>query len=186
MPQVTYFEVEGATNTETCLDLARRRADELGIETILVASTRGRTALAAGPVFAGKKLIIVSHSTGFRGPDIQTFPEEIRHKLVERGIPVLTTTHAFGGIGRAIRRKFNTYQIDEIIANTLKVFGQGTKVACETTMMAADAGLIRTDRDVIAIAGSSEGADTALVLKPANSQDFFDLKVREVICKPRL
>jgi uncharacterized protein len=27
--------------------------------------------------------------------------------------------------------------------------------------------------------------DTALVIRPANSYHFFDLKVREVICKPR-
>jgi hypothetical protein len=28
------------------------------------------------------------------------------------------------------------------------------------------------------------GVDTAIVLKPAHTQNFFDLKVREVICKP--
>lgn len=28
-------------------------------------------------------------------------------------------------------------------------FGQGTKVACEITLMAADAGLVRTDEDIV-------------------------------------
>lgn len=51
--------------------------------------------------------------------------------------------------------------------------------------MAADAGLIPGDRDVIAIAGTSIGADTALVIRPANASRFFDLKVKEIIAKPR-
>ncbi|MFH1928052.1 MAG: hypothetical protein ABIK79_07760 [Chloroflexota bacterium] len=52
--------------------------------------------------------------------------------------------------------------------------------------MAADAGLIRTDEEVIAIAGTGRGADTAVVLQPAHAQDFFNLRVKEIICKPRL
>jgi hypothetical protein len=51
--------------------------------------------------------------------------------------------------------------------------------------MAADAGLVRTDEDVISIGGTSEGADTAMVLRPANSSNVFDLKIREIIAKPR-
>ena len=77
-----------------------------------------------------------------------------------------------------------TASIGDIIANTLRIFGQGMKVVCEITLMAADSGLARTDEDVIAIAGSSRGADTAVVLAPVNSQDFFDLKVKEILCKP--
>jgi len=38
---------------------------------------------------------------------------------------------------------------------------------------------------VIAIGGTGQGADTALVLRSANSQDCLDLRVLEVICKPR-
>jgi hypothetical protein len=111
---------------------------------------------------------------------------EHRRALADAGVPVVTTTHAFGGIGRAVRRRFNTYQVDEIIAHTLKVICDGAKVACEVTIMAADAGLVRTDEDAIALGGTSHGLDTALVLKPAHAQDFFALRIREIICKPRL
>jgi hypothetical protein len=45
--------------------------------------------------------------------------------------------------------------------------------------------LIPVDRDIIAIAGTGRGADTALRIHPANSAKFFDLKIREVIAKPR-
>ena len=63
--------------------------------------------------------------------------------------------------------------------------GQGMKVVIEITVMAADAGLVRTDEDIIAVGGSGRGADTAVVLRPVNSNDFFDLKVKEILCKPR-
>jgi hypothetical protein len=71
------------------------------------------------------------------------------------------------------------------MAWTLRTFGQGTKVAVEIALMAADAGLVRTDADILSLGGSGEGVDTALLIRPANSSRFFDLKVREVICKPR-
>ena len=60
------------------------------------------------------------------------------------------------------------------------------KVACEITIMAADAGLVRTDEEVIAIAGTHSGADTAIVVQPSNANRFFNLRVKEIICKPRL
>lgn len=84
-----------------------------------------------------------------------------------------------------MNKKFNTIQVDEIIAHVLRLFGAGVKVACECACMAADAGLIRTDREVIALGGNGGGADTAVVLLPGNTHRFFDTRVREIICKPR-
>jgi hypothetical protein len=52
--------------------------------------------------------------------------------------------------------------------------------------MAADAGLISTCEDAIAVGGTRSGADTAVVLKPTNTHAFFDLKIKEIVCKPRL
>jgi hypothetical protein len=63
--------------------------------------------------------------------------------------------------------------------------GEGLKVAVEVAVMAADAGLIPTDREVIAVGGTGRGADTAIVLKAAHMNNFFDLEVREIIAKPR-
>jgi hypothetical protein len=74
--------------------------------------------------------------------------------------------------------------LDEIIAHTLRIFGQGIKVVAEITLMAADAGLVRTDVPVMAVGGSGRGADTAAVLLPTNAQTFFDLKVLEIVCRP--
>ncbi|MHA1607222.1 MAG: pyruvate kinase alpha/beta domain-containing protein, partial [Candidatus Freyarchaeota archaeon] len=60
----------------------------------------------------------------------------------------------------------------------------GFKVCIEISLMAADAGLIPVDKDVIAIGGTGRGADTAVVLKPAESSHFLDLRVHAILCKP--
>jgi hypothetical protein len=129
-------------------------------------------------------VIAVSHSAGFDEPDSQLFTEKNQQIVESQGGIVLTTTHAFAGISRAMRIRFKTYVTGDVIASSLRIFGPGMKVACEIAMMAADSGLVRTDENVIAIAGTHRGADTAIVLKPVNTHNFFDLKVREILCKP--
>jgi len=182
--RIVYFSKPGPQNTEEVLAIARSRADELGIKTVLVASSSGETAARASEVFKGMKLVAVSHQTGFSGPNSQEFTEANRKKVEGAGGMVLTTTHLFGGVSAAMRRKFNMYFFPEVIAHTLRFFGQGVKVACEISVMAADAGLVRTDEDVISIAGTDRGADVALLLRPVNSLNFFDLKIKEILCKP--
>ena len=181
-----YFEKPGKENTQRTFELAKRRAEELGIKSILVASTRGETGAKACETFRGYDVVVVAHSTGFKEPNYQELTNENRAAIEAAGGMVLTCQHAFGGVGRAIRKKLGTYEVEEIIAYTLRRFGEGMKVVVEIALMAADAGLVRTDEPVIAIAGTGRGADTAVVLKPANAQAFFDLKVLEVLCKPRL
>jgi hypothetical protein len=184
--QTVYFEEPGKINTERTLHIALERARGLQIEQIVIASTGGYTALEAVEVFKDYNPIIVTHSTGFSNPNEQEMPLETRKQLEHMGATVLTCLHSFGGIGRAVRKKFKTYELDDIVANTLRVLGEGAKVGCEIVLMAADAGLINTENDAISISGTGRGADTALVLKPANTQNFFDLKVKEILCKPRL
>ncbi len=182
--KTTYFENPGRENTEEVLRIARQRAEELGIKTIVVASTAGDTAVRAMDALQGLRVIAVTHVTGMRAPDTQEFTEENRKIVESKGGVVFTAAHTFSGLSAAMRKKFNTYIIGDIVANTLRIFGQGMKVVCEIAVMAADSGLVRTDEDIIAIGGTSRGADTAVVLRPANSRDFFDLRVKEILCKP--
>jgi hypothetical protein len=179
-------KVAKKTDFDTVLTAAKKRAEELGIRSVIVASSKGETGVKAAEMFRGYNVVVVTHSTGFTGQDLQELTPENRKRILKAGGKILTTTHAFGGLGRAVRRKFSTYQSDEIVANTLRVFGQGTKVAIEIALMAADSGFVSVKEDAISIGGSGGGADTALVLQPANVQDFFDVKVREIICKPWL
>lgn len=180
------FGQPGPDNTSRTLEAARSRADELGIRNIVVASTSGKTGLLAARIFKGKNVVVVTHSTGFQRPDHQEFKPDLRRKIEALGDRVLTCQHAFGGIGRAVRKKLATYELEEIIAYTLRVFGEGAKVAIEVAVMAADAGLISTREPCLAVGGTNWGADTALVLLPANAQAFFELRVVEVVAKPGL
>lgn len=182
--KTTYFEKPGKENTEETLRIAKQRANELGIKTIVVASTEGDTAVMAAEVFKGLKIIAVGHSVGFKEPNLQRFTEVNRKIFESQGGTVLTTSHTFAGVSRALLNKFDTITIGDIIANTLRIFGQGMKVVCEIAMMAADSGLVRTDEDVVIISGTSRGADTAVVLTPVNSNNFFAMKVKEILCKP--
>lgn len=183
--EIVYFDNPGPENTEEVLRLAKERAEELNIEDVVVASTRGETGVRASEVFGGFNVVVVSHYTGFEEPGVQQMSDENRRKIEKNGGKVHTCMHAFAGVNRAIRYKFGTYCIAEIMAETLRIFGEGTKVAVEITMMAADTGLIPIDKDVIAIAGTSRGADTALVIRPANSTRIFNLTIKEIVAKPR-
>ena len=181
-----YFDNAGSENTESTLNLAKERAHELGIKNIVVASTTGRTGVLASRVFEGSNLVVVTHVTGFSQPNTQQLFPKNREIIEKSGAKVLTSAHAFGTLGRAVNKKFGTVQVDGLVSAVLRLFGQGVKVACEISCMAADSGLIRTDQDIIAIGGTGSGADTAVVLKPSNTHSFFSLVIKEIICKPRL
>lgn len=187
----TYYEKPGGEeNTVKTLELAKKRAEKLGIKTIVVASTVGGTAVKAVDVFQGYKVVVVTHTAGFREPNSQEFTEENREVVEAAGGIIVTTTHAFGGVHRALAPEGGppapSSIMGDTIAMTLRTFGQGMKVTLECAAMAADAGHVRVDEDCISIGGTGRGADTAIVIQPNYVHKFFNSKVREIICKPRL
>ena len=182
--QTLYFAQPGPENTGRTLARVAERAEALGIETVVVATTSGKTGWQAVQQLSGLNVVVVTHSVGFREPYTSNLDPEMARKIKAGGGKLHTTTHAFGGVGRAVRKKLNTYQVDEIMAYTLRTFGQGMKVAAEITLMASDGGLIPNGGPIIAVGGSGRGADTAVVLKPTHAQTFFDLKFLEILCMP--
>jgi len=183
--ETVYFDEPGEVNTGEALRLARERAEELGIRSVVVASSTGETGAEASRVFKGFNLVVVTSVTGYARPDEVRMRPEHRMTIEANGGRVVIAAHAFGGVGRAIHSKFGAIQADEVVAHVLRLFSEGFKVACEVACMAVDAGLIRTDEEAIAIGGSAGGADTAIVVKPSNTHALFDMRVREMICKPR-
>lgn len=180
--QTVYYAAPGAANTDRTLHLVAERARALGIRTVLIATTSGETGARAAELLVGLDVVAVTHSAGFQEPYAFTYDPAKIARIKAAGARVLTTTHAFGGVGRAVRKKLNTYQVDEIMAFTLRTFGQGMKVAAEITLMASDGGVLPDGSPIIAVAGSGHGADTAVVLKPTHAQTFFDLRFLEIIC----
>jgi hypothetical protein len=187
--KTTYFDKPGGKeNTDKTLLIARRRADELGVKNIVVATTIGDTGVKAVDVFTGYRVIAVTHTDGFRGPNNQELTEENRQIIESKGGIILTATHAFGGIHRALGRGEGPpppgLAMGDVIAQTLRTFGQGMKVALEIAAMAADAGLVRVDEDMISVGGTRRGADTAVLLRPSYVHRFFETRVKEILCKP--
>ena len=178
-----YFKTAGQVNTQQTLKAAYARAEALGINEMVVASTSGDTAFKALDIMKDMTLTAVALHGGLKKPFHNELPQEIRKKLQQKGVNVVMATHPLSGVERSLAKKYSGVYPVMIIADTLKRFGQGTKVAVEIAIMAADAGYL-SGRDIVAVGGTSRGADTALVIKPQNQAGFFDLKIREVICKP--
>ncbi len=180
-----YFETSGKLNTDIVLDYVKEYAKKSGIKSVVVASSTGATGAKASKVLKGLQIVVVTHFFGFNDPGVHQLTEQNRKIILRNGAQILTATHALSSVERAVRKELGGVQPLELMSATLRRMGQGTKVCVEITLMAADAGLIPIDKDIIAIAGSDRGADTALLIKPANAARFFDLKIREIIAKPR-
>jgi len=186
--KIIYFDRPGPKNTDDVINAVKERAEALNIRYIVIASTSGETTFKFHEALknTGINLISVTDHAGFRKANEILLSEENRKKLEEKGIKTLMCTHALSGVGRSITNKFGGVTHVEIIAHTLRQFGgEGIKVAVEISVMAADAGLIPTNEEIIAVGGTSTGADTAVVLKPAHMNNYFDLEIREIIAKPR-
>ncbi len=184
-----YFDEPGPGNSEIILEAAIRRAKALGIGYLVVASTEGPTGILATKMVAemgyAGKLVVVTHQCGSREPGVRRMPLEVQQQIEARGATVVMATHVLSSAERAFREKYGGIDILEVVADALRRFSAGVKVGVECVMMAADAGVLPVDQDVVAVGGTSRGADTAIVVRPANAQRFFDLKVREIIGMPR-
>ena len=185
--EIVYFDKPGPRNTEAVAEAVRKRCEELGINYVVVASNTGDTALKFWDALKDSdvKLISVTEHAGYSGGDKVFITPETRQKLQGKGVEVLMASHILSGVGRSISNKFGGISHVEIIAHTLRRLGQGIKVTVEVSIMAADAGLIPTDVEIIAVGGSGKGADAAAVIKPAHMNNFFDLEIREIIAMPR-
>ena len=195
---IIYFEESKPENMDTVLSLVKEKALEKDIKHVVVASTRGETGVKAVEAFkdSGIQVVVVTHQIGPRGPELLPENDE---KIKSQGGRIVTCTHAFGGVNRSLRRTpprepgqprpqphWPAYvpSTGDLIANVLRLFSQGMKVCFEITVMAGDAGAIPIGENVIAVGGQGRWADTAIVIKSANTTSFFDLDVQEIIAKP--
>jgi hypothetical protein len=176
---VTYFETLGPENTDVTFRLARERAHELGIRKIVIASTTGATARKAMDYFRddGVQLVIIPHQWDFHR-EVNPFPPDLAATLREAGHVV-----HFGTMLFHTGELFGS-PVPQLMADLLRCFCQGFKVCFEIVLMATDAGHVKSGEQVIAIAGTGRGSDTALVLQAASSQHLKKLRVNEILAKP--
>jgi hypothetical protein len=180
------WEKAGPKNTVDTLKIALNACRTRGIEHIVIASNSGATVRKALELdVSGLSVSCITHHVGYRGPGVDEMSEDERAYLTSQGAKVLTTTHVLAGVDRALKNKFGGIYPPEIIANSLRMLGQGLKVCVEISIMALDAGLVPYGKQVVAVGGSGSGADTATIIVPEHSNNVFGLRVHEILCKPQ-
>lgn len=181
--QILYFDQPGKLNTEPTLRYAAERARALGVSQVVVATNHGYTAEMAGRIFAGSgvRVIAVTISAAF-SPEGWVMTTEERKRLEDAGIPVVMSLNALGG---GVNDAVSDNAPSKFIRQTYYTFCQGMKVAVEVAIMAAESGMLEMSQSVIAIAGTDEGADTAIVLTPVYARHFARLRIHEILAKPR-
>lgn len=187
--KVLYFEAPGKENTEDTIKVVKKTAIETGIQHVVVASGTGSTGVKVSEALrdAGIKVVVVTEHAGqfkFGTSEPLIFSEASKKKLKALGVEIVTCTHAFSGPISS----HPSFDANSVIRDTLTRFCQGMKVAVEIVMMAADAGAILVDEEVIAVAGTLEGADTAIIVRPCHAKNFFDkehgIEIRQILCMP--
>lgn len=114
---ILYFDNVGESNTDTVIEAAAKRAAELQISHIVVASTSGRTALKMAEAVKGSgiKVIGISHQYGQKEKGKWEVEEKYKKKLEELGGIITTQSHIFSGVERSITKKFGGYSRVEVI-----------------------------------------------------------------------
>jgi len=181
-------------NTDECCRLAVKRAKELGIRQMAIASDSGYSAVKLLETVEREglrdvKVVVEAGSYGELSPNRDCFDPENRKRLEGAGARIVHATSPFTGLSRAVRWRYGGIEIAELIAAVYKTISEGFKVAVEIAMTCADTGDLAVGEECVAIGGTSRGADTAVVLTPCNTFAFFDgrwgMKIHEVICMPR-
>ena len=178
-----YFDKPGKANTEKTIELALSAAEKQNIKHIVVASHTGFT--------AGKltglddyNVVCVTGANGAREKGKNSMDETTKKALTEGGVRLVTASHVLSGVERGISTKTGGMYPAEIMAFTLRMLSQGIKVCVEIAIMALDADTIPLGEAVVAIGGTGNGADTAVVITPSHAASVFETKLHEIICKP--
>jgi hypothetical protein len=184
--EILYFKKVGPVNTEACLELLEKAKNE-GFKHFVVASTTGATGAQAASRLCGSdlNLVVVGHSVGFRGPNVDEFLPEHEREIIDCGGKVYKGTILTHSLDTSIADMFKGSAPTLLIANTLRRLGHGIKVCCEIVMEAVDAGLIPEGEEVVAAAGSAQGWDAVAILRSAASKRFLSLLILEIWGKPR-
>lgn len=185
--ETCYFDKVGTENTPACQELLEKAVAE-GWRHAVVASTTGVSGAEAARRLAGKgaNLVVVGHSVGFKGPNLDEFLPEHYQEITRLGGKVLKATILTHSLETSLADMFKGSGPALLIANSLRRLGQGLKVCCEIVMEAVDAGLIPEGEEVVAIGGTARGWDTVAIVRAAASKRFLQLSVLEIWAKPRV
>ena len=193
--EVYYYEYKGEVNTDHLIEVAVKRATEVGAKAIIAASETGRSALKAARLIrslnSDLKLVVVTHppeeTWGPRG----NIPIGLRHpryrKVLEclesMGATIVQGTRPLAPPSRGLGWDYPLPEV--LIDKVLGIFGQGIKIAVEASLMAADAGAVDRGDIVVSMGGTYKGLDAAIVARTTYTYYFLkEYEVLEIIAKP--
>ena len=186
---VMYLDSPGKKNTDKVLEVVANRVRKGGLTHVVVASDSGETGMKAVSALkgTGARVVVVTCHCGSEKEGVCEMSNKMEEELLKAGAKVVRATHALSGVERSINKKVGGSSRVETIAEALRaLFGQGMKVAVEITVMAADNGAIPCgELEIVSIGGTGTGADTAIIVRPAHSNGFFNMQVREILAIPR-
>ncbi len=196
LQSIFYFDVCGSVNTEKTLELAMQRAQLLDLNKLVVASETGVSALKAAKLIEGSEiqLVVVTSAAGtkIKGTTIGDLKigipdSKIWQHLVKSGATIIRATDPLYNVGAVFEhQKIPT--LGSLFRQCLRLISPGTAVCVGVVLMATDNGVLAEGEEVVAVAGSWVGLDTAIVVSAANSVHLFErgkVEIREIICKPR-
>jgi len=169
------------------------------VKHVVVASISGRTALRFAEELrgVGVSVVCVSGYAGWvtqHGVEYPFVRGEVRKKLERLKVAIVDRTpSAFSGdtIDYGLAR-YGCIPPSWVASETLQaVGGYGLKTAVEVLLMATDCSVIPPLTDVIAVAGTDKGADTAIVARSTFSTWVFSsdsakrFQVLEILAMPR-
>jgi len=199
--KIVYFNEPGPQNTERVIEAVKERLKDSDIKHVVVASESGKTALKVAKALKDLdvKVICISGYAGIRKVEGRPWPDikgKIKEELNSLNVKILSETPWIFK-SSAIDYQFLGEAAPSTIMHKVlsKLMGYGFKTAIEITLLAADAGAIPIDKEVISIAGTGwlgGGADCAIIVRPSVLPDawFIDsekgIEVREIIAIPRV
>jgi hypothetical protein len=194
--QCLYFEQPGKDNTGRVVEVVLKRLAEGDLKMVVVASTTGYTALQLSEALQGRSditLISVGESALIRewGTEYPSLKPESKRELERRGVIVADKLPYLFHSSVLDSGRWKVATPEDVFKETLYAFGQGLKVAVEVVLVAVASGFLEPFQDVIAVGGTSRGADTAIVVNATYPNYVFSedaaqrLKIYEILCKPK-
>lgn len=196
--KILYFEKPGPHNTDNVIHATKERIKEGDIKHVVVASISGRTALRFAEELEGLGVSVICVS-GFPGwltiheveypfvkARIRERLEKLKVSIVEKTPSTLSGDTIDYGLAR-----YGYIPASWVMAETLEaVGGYGLKTAVEVILMATDYGAVPPSTNVLSVAGTDKGADTAIVAKSTFSSWTFSedsnrrFQILEIIAMP--
>lgn len=196
--KIRYFDEPGPQNMNHVIEIVKDRIGKGGIKYVIVCSISGKSALKMSEALHGFNIqVICATGTpawqihGYKWPlvrgEIRRKLEGLSVKIIERTPSTLSGDTVDYGLAR-----YGWVPASWIVAETLEAMGgYGLKTAVEGVLMATDSGTIPSSIEVISVAGTGSGADTAIVAKSAYSACMFSrdvekrFQILEILAVPR-